>query len=183
MDGTDLIKVISNDNTRHIKYVLIFFLFFIALSQNMFRNIFGCNVSKLVNNNVIRHLICFTFLFLLLDFDPVKTDETTRNPITTLGYSTIIYSFVFLLLQTSMFYIYFISVIVLIFIILDKVKNYYVHKIKDQEILQEQLGFLYKLNNVLVIISILTIIIGFLTSPKLSNVYNNFVNTPKCNKK
>ena len=63
------------------------------------------------------------------------------------------------------------SVIVLIFIILDKVKAYYVHSVNDQEILQDNLGFLYKLNNVLVIIAILTIIIGTLTSTKLKSIY------------
>ena len=171
---SEFVKLLSNDNTRNIKYTLVFFLFFVGLSQNVFENLFGCKVRELLKSNILRHLICFIFLFFIYDYGATLSVEdggTRPNPLRNLGVSALIYSLVFLLFQTNIFYIYFMSVIVLIFIILDKVKAYYVHSVNDQEILQDNLGFLYKLNNVLVIIAILTIIIGTLTSTKLKSVY------------
>ena len=59
------------------------------------------------------------------------------------------------------------------------VKQYYEFNISDQEVLQENLGFLYKMNNVFVIIIILTIIIGTLTSLNLKELYMTFLQDKK----
>jgi energy-converting hydrogenase Eha subunit E len=180
---SDFVKLLSNDNTRNIKYTMVFFLFFVGLSQNVFENLFGCKIKEILKSNILRHLICFTFLFFLYDYGATLSVEdggTRPNPIKNLGVSAIIYSLVFLLFQTNIFYIYFMSIIVIIFIILDKIKAYYVHSVNDQEILQDNLGFLFKLNNVLVIIAILTIIIGTLTSSNLKNVLNTLITRKTC---
>lgn len=179
----DFAKLISNDNTRNIKYTLVFFLFFVALSQNIFENLFGCQVKTLLKSIWLRHLFCLFFLFVILDYgSTLNVDDTNPrpNPIHNVGYSVLVYSLILLLLQTNIFYIYFMSIVVIIFIVLDKLKSYYVHSIRDQEILQDRLGFLYKLNNVLLIISILTIIIGTLTSTKTNPFKKIFSMKQKC---
>ena len=181
-DLNDIANLLSNDNTRPIKFTLVFFLFFIGISQNLFQNLFGCNVKKLLKNNLVRHFVCLLFLFLLLDYiTGLNVDNANiPNPFMNLLYSVGIYGLVILLFQTNVFYIYFISILAIVLLVLDKVKNYYQFSVKDQEILQQHLSFIYKLNNVLVIIGILTIVIGVLTTAKVGNLYNLLINNNKC---
>ena len=70
---------------------------------------------------------------------------------------------VFLLLHCNKICIFFIILLLFILILLDRIKEYNEFNIADQ-ILQENLGFIYKMNNVFVIIIILAIIIGSLSS-------------------
>ena len=159
----EMLKFIKNDNTNKINYVILFFIFMIGLSQNMFKNMFGCNLQKTFRSIYAKHLVCLLFLFLLID---MNTDniKNTANPLMSLLYSITIYVLVFLLLHSNKIYITFISIIIIVLIVLDKFKNYYQNNIHDQEDLQSILDLIYKTNNVFVIIIILTIIIGTLTS-------------------
>ncbi len=165
----EMLKLIKNDNTNKIKYVILFFIFMIALSQNLFKNIFGCSLRNIIKNTYSKHAISLLFLFLLID---VNSDniETNSNPLISLLYSAIIYTLVFLLLHSNKLYITFISIIILVLIILDKFKSYYQNTINDQEELQGKLDLIYKTTNVFVIIVVLTIIIGTLTSLNMKSL-------------
>ena len=176
MASNFLEDLISSDNTQKVKYVILFFIFFIALSQNMFQNLFGCKLNEFVNHIYIRHVICILFLFLLIDVNLVpeaKTDPMKKhNPLKSLFYTISIYVLVFLLLHCNKIYVMFTALIVFALVILDRTKEYYIANIADQEILQDRLGFLFKMNNVFVIIMVLTIIIGTTSSLKLSDLMN-----------
>ena len=92
---SEFVKLLSNDNTRNIKYTLVFFLFFVGLSQNVFENLFGCKVRELLKSNILRHLICFVFLFFIYDYGAtisVEDGGTRPNPLRNLGVSALIYS-------------------------------------------------------------------------------------------
>ena len=177
-------NMISTDNTQKVKYVILFFVFFIALSQNIFQNLFGCRLNEFVNNIYIRHLICVLFLFLLIDVNlaPETKDDPMKkhNPAMSIVYTISIYTLVFLLLHCNKIYVLFTILIVSCLVILDRVKEYYISNISDQEILQEHLGFIFKMNNVFVIIMVLTIIIGTISSldiKELLKTLKNHVNT------
>lgn len=165
---------ISSDNTQKVKYVILFFVFFITLSQNTFNNLFGCNLKSYLNNVYIKHLISILFLFLLIDLNMGSQDQNNpfsyANPIFSLMYTIIIYVLVFLLLHCNKIYIFFIILLLFILILLDRIKQYYEFNIADQEVLQENLGFIYKMNNVFVVIIILAIIIGSLSSLDVSSL-------------
>lgn len=168
MEAEILENYISSDNTQKVKYVILFFVFFIALSQNTFQNLFGCKLKSYLNNVYIKHLISILFLFLLIDINIGIQDKENpfsySNPILSLIYTIGIYVMVFLLLHCNNIYIFFIILLLFILILLDRIKQYYQYNISDQEILQENLGFIYKMNNVFVIIIILAIVIGSLSS-------------------
>jgi len=166
-----MVNLIKNDNTNKIKYVILFFIFIIGLSQNLFNNIFGCNLHKIIKNNLTKHAVSLLFLFLLVDINS-DNSEIKSNPLISLLYSCIIYSLVFLLLHSNKIYITFIIIIIFILIVLDKFKSYYQSTINDQEELQGKLDLIYKTTNVFVIIIILTIIIGTLTSLDMSSLKN-----------
>lgn len=158
-----LFELIKNDNTNKIKYVILFFVFFIGLSQNLFHNLFGCHVQKLIKQKYVKHIVSILFLFLLMDINAESVD-TFVNPLYNLIYTLLIYGLAFLLLHSNKIYFTFIAIIIFILIILDKFKSYYENTIHDQEELQQKLDLIYKTNNVFAIIIILTIIIGTLTS-------------------
>lgn len=166
----ELINFIKNDNTNKIKYVILFFVFMIALSQNLFKNLFGCNMQKIIKNNYTKHAVSLLFLFLLVDINIDANVEYKSNPLISLIYSVIIYALVFLLLHSNKIYITFITIIILVLIVLDKFKSYYQSTINDQEDLQSTLELIYKTTNVFVIIVILTIIIGTLTSLNMNSL-------------
>lgn len=180
---------LSGDNTQKVKYVILFFVFFIALSQNTFKNIFGCNVKEYLNNIYLKHLICLLFLFLLIDLNiNVAVDQHKQssglayNPFFSLLYTLLIYVCVFLLLHSNRIYVFFISFILFFLILLERLKQYYSFNISDQEVLQEHLGMLFKINNVFVIIIILTIIIGTLSSLNVKSLMNTLSqHHRKCN--
>ena len=169
----EVVNFIKNDNMNKIKYVILFFIFMIALSQNLFKNLFGCNLKNIVNNTYTRHIISLLFLFLLVDMN-VDGMESKSNPLISLLYSSIIYVLVFLLLHSNKLYITFITIIIVILIVLDKFKSYYQNTINDQEELQGRLDMIHKTTNVFVIIVILTIIIGTLTSLDMKSLKNTF---------
>ena len=168
MNGEFIEKFISSDNTEKVKYIILFFIFFIALSQNVFKNLFGCKLNEYLNNIYVRHSISILFLFLLIDLNINGQDKNSafksHNPIFSLLYTVLIYILVFLLLHCNKIYILFIGFLIFVLILLDRLKHYYEFNTTDQEILQENLGFLYKMNNVFIIIIVLTIIIGTLSS-------------------
>ena len=173
--ATEFIEnIISSDNTKKVKYVILFFVFFIALSQNVFQNLFGCKLKEYFNNIYIRHFISILFLFLLIDVNLSPDSKTnpliTHNPLFSLLYTITIYVLVFLLLHCNKIYVFFIALLIFILIILDRLKDYFQANIADQEILQDRLGIVFKMNNVFVIIMILTIIIGTLTSLNLKEL-------------
>tara|TARA_Y100000389_G_C17420698_1_gene496520 strand:+ start:162 stop:716 length:555 start_codon:yes stop_codon:yes gene_type:complete len=165
-----MLKFIKNDNTNKIKYVILFFIFMIALSQNLFKNLFGCNLQKIIKNNYTKHAVSLLFLFLLVDINIDSKIEYKSNPLISLVYSAIIYVLVFLLLHSNRIYITFISIIIFVLIILDKFKSYYQSTINDQEDLQNRLDLIHKTANVFVIIVVLTIVIGTLTSLNIHNL-------------
>lgn len=169
----EMVSLIKNDNMNKTKHVILFFIFMMALSQNLFKNLFGCNLKKLINNIYIKHAISLLFLFLLIDMNSDSV-ENKSNPLISLLYSSVIYVLVFLLLHSNKIYITFITIIIVILIILDKFKSYYQNTINDQEELQGKLDMLYKTTNVFVIIIILTIIIGTLTSLNIKSLKNTF---------
>ena len=74
------------------------------------------------------------------------------------------YALVFILLHSNQLYILFILALVLFLILLDKYKKYLEYSVQDQEVRQEQLNLIYKTNNVFIILMILTIIIGSISS-------------------
>ena len=169
LSADEILKFIKNDNTNKIKYVILFFIFMIALSQNLFKNLFGCNLQKIMKKNYTKHIVSLLFLFLLVDIN-LDTSENKSNPLTSLIYSSIIYCLVFLLLHSNKIYITFISIIIMVLIVLDKFKSYYQNTINDQEDLQARLDLIYKTTNVFVIIIVLTIVIGTLTSLNMKNL-------------
>ena len=167
MEQNTIQDLLSGNNSDKIKYVILFFVFFIALSQNVFSNLFGCKLKTYLNSTYVKHFICLLFLFLLVDMNFTTSNGeayTSSNPLYSLFQSIIIYVFVFLLLHCNKIYILFIGFLICFLIILDKIKKYVEFNVKDQEVLQEQLNFIYKMNNVSVIIMALTIIIGTLTT-------------------
>ena len=168
METKALENFISSDNTQKVKYIILFFVFFVALSQNAFQNIFGCKLKPYFNNVYIKHIISLLFLFLLIDINIGNIDNENplnyANPLYSLIYTILIYVLVFLLLHCNNVYIFFIILLLFILIILDRIKQYNEFNISDQEVLQENLGFIYKMNNVFVVIIILAIIIGSLSS-------------------
>tara|TARA_Y100000816_G_C25762105_1_gene400305 strand:+ start:16 stop:567 length:552 start_codon:yes stop_codon:yes gene_type:complete len=166
-----MVDLIKNDNTNKIKYVILFFIFIVGLSQNLFNNIFGCNLKKIIKNNFAKHAVSLLFLFLLIDINSEGT-ENKSNPLISLFYSGIIYLLVFLLLHSNKIYIIFISIIIFVLIVLDKFKSYYENTINDQEEVQGKLDLIYKTTNVFVIIIILTIIIGTVTSLDMAGLKN-----------
>lgn len=177
MEAEILENYISSDNTQKVKYVILFFVFFIALSQNTFQNLFGCKLKSYLNNVYIKHLISILFLFLLIDVNIGIQDKENpfsySNPILSLFYTIGIYVMVFLLLHCNKIYIFFIILLLFILILLDRIKQYNEFNIADQEVLQENLGYIYKMNNVFVIIIILAIIIGSLSSLDLMSLYKS----------
>ena len=183
MNGEFIQNIISNDNTKRVNYIILFFIFFIALSQNTFKNLFGCKLSSYFKNVYFKHLISILFLFLLIDININPQDKNSafksHNPLLSLFYTLFIYCLVFLLLHCNKIYILFISLIIFILILLNRIKQYYEFNITDQEILQEHLGFLYKMNNVFVIIIILTVVIGTLTSLNMKQLYATILQDKK----
>lgn len=171
-------QAFSNDNTNKIKYVILFFITLLALSQNMFTNIFGCKIQYMMQSSYIRHIVVILFLYLIVD---LNIDDTTKyiNPLLSLLYSLIIYLLAMLLMHSNKVYIIFIILIIILLLVLDKFKKYFENTINDQEILQTKLGLIYKTNNVFVVIIILTIIIGSLTSLNMRTLKTIFLDNIK----
>lgn len=153
---------ISNDNTKKIQYILLFFIFLLSLSNHVFDQLFGCSLKRIAQQVYVRHAIGVLFLYLLVDLN--IDNETTMNPLVSFGYSLFMYALVLILLHSHQLYILFILALVFFLILLDKYKKYLEHSVQDQEVKQEHLNLIYKTNNVFIILMILTIIIGSLSS-------------------
>ena len=129
-------------------------------------------------------MIFILFLFILVDLNvPIQQESgegiILQTPIISLLYSLLIYVLVFLLLHTNKIYVLFISVLVVSLIILDKIKKTSEITIKDQELLQERLYFIFRLNNIFVIIIVLTIIIGTLSTLNVKELYRTVTTMKK----
>ena len=102
MNSEFIQNLISSDNTKKVNYIILFFIFFIALSQNSFKNLFGCKLNSFFKNIYFKHLISVLFLFLLIDvnLNPQNKNSAfkSHNPLLSLLYTVIVYSLVFLLL-------------------------------------------------------------------------------------
>jgi hypothetical protein len=154
---------ISTDHSKKIQYVLLFFIFIIGLSYNMFQNLFGCSLQKVFRNTYTRHVIALFFLYLLLDTN-LDSKKTSIHPFLSFLLSCIIYVLGFILLHSNHFYILFIIGLTGFLFFINKYKKYVELSIQDQEIKQERINFIHKTNNVTIIMMILTITIGSLTS-------------------
>lgn len=153
---------ISNDNTKKIQYILLFFIFILSLSNHVFDQLFGCSLRNITQQAYVRHAIGILFLYLLMDIN--VDNESVMNPLLSFGWSIFMYALVFILLHSNQLYILFILALVLFLILLDKYKKYLEYSVQDQEVRQEQLNLIYKTNNVFIILMILTIIIGSISS-------------------
>jgi len=167
---------ISVDNTVKINYVILFFIFVIGLSNNVFRNIFGQQIKKQLNSGYVKHSICIFFLFLLLDINTANGSAAVLNPLFNVIISCIIYLLVLLLMHSNELYISLIMVILLILVVMHKFKSHFENSINDQEVLQGKLDMIYKTNNVFVVIIILIIVIGSLTSLDMKALKNTIMN-------
>ena len=167
----DVEEWISFDNTKKIQYVLLFFIFLLALSYNVFDRLFGDSLKEITKNIYVRHSIGLLFLYLLVDLNLDKI-ESSMNPIASFVVSIFIYFLVFILLHSHYLFIVFIVALVLFLIVLDKYKKYLQQSVQDQEIMQEHLDLIYKTNNVFVILMILTIIIGSISSFDSKSIKN-----------
>ena len=67
-------------------------------------------------------------------------------------------------------------VILLILVVMHKFKSHFENSINDQEVLQGKLDMIYKTNNVFVVIIILIIVIGSLTSLDMKALKNTIMN-------
>lgn len=175
MTNYNIYNLISRNNTDNIKYIIIFFVIIVSLSNNLFLNIFGCN--NIVKNIYSKHFITIFLLYLLFDIN--INIEHRINPLLNLFYTLIIYILIILLFQSNKFYINLVFVMLLSLIILDKFKIYYLSTIKNQEKLQEKLELIYRTNNIFVILIILVIVIGVTSSFNYNNFKNTFTNK-KC---
>lgn len=162
-------KFIDGDNTNKINYIILFFILVIGLSNEMFIGVFGNKLKNVVNRGYVKHSIMVLFLFLLLDINHTNT-KNVLNPFLNILNATIIYALVLLLMHSNRLYIAFITIILVILIVLHKFKSHYEATINDQELLQGKLDLMYKTNNVFVIIIILTIVIGSLTTLNLNSL-------------
>lgn len=156
-------KWISGDYSKKIQYILLFFLFLLALSYRIFDDLFGCNIKSFIKNIYIRHLITILFLFLIVDIN-VDNAEINMNPFLSFVFTLFIYFLAILLLHSNQIFIFFILILIFLILLMNKFKKYLKGVIMDQEIKQEQFDFIFKSNNVFVILIILTIIIGSISS-------------------
>lgn len=158
-----LTQWISSDNTQKIQYIFLYFIFLFALSHKMFDNVLGCKLHKYTQNKYMKHLISILFLFLIVDTN-FDAKDTYTNPIMSFGVTIFIYTLGIILLNSHQLYIMFIIGLIFCLIFLEKYKSYLHFSVQDQELKQEHLNFIYKTNNVTVILMILAIVIGSLTS-------------------
>tara|TARA_Y100000816_G_C25940177_1_gene490363 strand:+ start:196 stop:720 length:525 start_codon:yes stop_codon:yes gene_type:complete len=158
-----LTQWISSDNTQKIQYIFLYFIFLFALSHKMFDNVLGCKLHKYTQNKYMKHLISILFLFLIVDTN-FDAKDTYTNPIMSFGVTVFIYALGIILLNSHQLYIMFIIGLIFCLILLEKYKSYLHFSVQDQELKQEHLNFIYKTNNVAVILMILAIVIGSLTS-------------------
>ena len=175
MDYEKMEKLISQDNSVKIKYIILFFVFLVAISQNLFKNIFGCKLNDIIHNIYLKHIISILFLFLLVDLNTVTMQNgpiEKINPLYSLIISIIIYGMMLMLFHSNKIYLIFIIIISCFLIVLDKIRKYLEININDQEILQSRIDYINKMDNLFVIIIILCITIGGLTSFNLKELKN-----------
>ena len=152
---------VSRNNTKKIQYVLLFFIFMMALSNQVFDHLFGCSLKSFTKNIYIRHAISLLFLYLIIDFNLEITEQpTTMNPLLSFVLSIFIYTLALILLHSHQLYIGFILCIIFFLLLLEKYKSYLEQSVQDQELKQEQLNMIYKTNNVFIVLMILSIVIG-----------------------
>lgn len=160
---------VSKNNSKKIQYVLLFLLFLLALSYRMFDHLFGASLQKFTKNIFLRHLTSLLFLYLVVDIQ-VEGNNTQVHPVLSLCISVMIYVLTIVLLHGNQIYIAFIAILFFILLFMDKYQNYLSQSIQDEENKQDKLEFIYKTNNVFVILMILTIIIGSTTSFQMKSL-------------
>ena len=154
---------ISGDYSNKIQHILFFFLFLLALSHRVFDHLFGCNLDTFIKNIYIRHLITILFLYLVVDMN-IENGETSMNPFLSFVFTLFLYFLAIILLHSNQVFIFFILILIFLIILLNKFKEYLNNVIMDQEVKQEKYDIIFKSNNVFVILIILTIIIGSISS-------------------
>ena len=172
---------ISGDYSKKIQHILLFFLFLLALSHRVFDHLFGCNIESFFKNIYIRHLITVLFLYLVVDMN-IDNTTTPMNPVLSFVFTLFLYFLAILLLHSNQVFVFFILILVFLILLLNKFKAYLNIVIMDQEIKQEKYDIIFKSNNVFVILIILTIIIGSLSSFDYRKLRSLFHNT-SCKKK
>lgn len=153
---------ITNDNSNKIQYIIYFFIFMIALSNNLFENLFGCSIKKYTNMKFVRHIIVVIFLYIVIEFS--NNSNSYLNPILSFVFSFFIYLLFILLLNGNNIFIFFVLTLIMLIIIVNKYKTHINNKLQDEELKQQQIDFINKSSNVFVILIILTILIGSSTS-------------------
>ena len=97
---------VSRNNTKKIQYVLLFFIFMMALSNQVFDHLFGCSLKSFTKNIYVRHAISLLFLYLIIDFNLEITEQpTTMNPLLSFMLSIFIYTLALILLHSHQLYI------------------------------------------------------------------------------
>tara|TARA_B110000008_G_scaffold167189_1_gene167182 strand:- start:2062 stop:2610 length:549 start_codon:yes stop_codon:yes gene_type:complete len=172
---------ISGDYSKKIQHILLFFLFLLALSHRVFDHLFGCNIESFIKNIYIRHLITVLFLYLVVDMN-IDNTTTPMNPVLSFVFTLFLYFLAILLLHSNQVFVFFILILVFLILLLNKFKAYLNIVIMDQEIKQEKYEIIFKSNNVFVILIILTIIIGSLSSFDYRKLRSLFHDT-SCKKK
>lgn len=172
---------ISGDYSKKIQHILLFFLFLLALSHRVFDHLFGCNIESFIKNIYIRHLITVLFLYLVVDMN-IDNTTTPMNPVLSFVFTLFLYFLAILLLHSNQVFVFFILILVFLILLLNKFKAYLNIVTMDQEIKQEKYEIIFKSNNVFVILIILTIIIGSLSSFDSRKLRSLFHDT-SCKKK
>ena len=174
-----IIELFSTDNSYFIIVTVIVFFLFFGMSENIFVHLFGCNLKFLFKLKIIRHLLGIIILFLIFDSG---FNDNIINPIFSLLFSIISYVLLYILSHMNTIYISFVCILLFCILVITKIKNFFEVTITDQEILKERQDFLYKFTNVLVIIAILAIIIGFFTGTNKKNLIHGIFNINTCKK-
>jgi len=173
-----IIEVFTTDNSFFVIMIVIVFFLFFGLSENIFVNLFGCNLKFLFKHKIVRHLLGIMILFLLFDS---RINKTPMNPLMSLLISFVAYVLLFTLSHMNTVYISFVCILLLFILIVSKIKNFFEATITDQEILKERQDFIYKFHNVLVIIAILSIITGFFTGTNKKQLRQAVFGYVRCN--
>ena len=172
-----IIDLFNKDYSFLVIIIIIMFFILFGLSQNIFLNLFGCNIRFLFKTPIVRHLLVIIMFFLILDFGINYGEILKINPLISFAISIGIYLLLYSLSHMNTFFILFVCILLFLILILTKVNKYYENSITDQEILRGKTDFIYKFHNVLVIIIVLSIVIGLITSTNKKNLYNGLFKT------
>lgn len=137
-----------------------FFAIYLIIASNYLGELFGCKFRKLLTENMfLKHILAFTtfgFLVILTGIDISKTDEIVAG---------LIYTIVFYLwfVMSTKTHIYVTIIIVLLFFTM-YVISYRIKFLRNNEIYKnkEELNKLIKINNYLLLVTLIITILGVL---------------------